>query len=191
MRVGDTTVVVEGELVPVVDIELGARTSVYFEHHILLWKQPHVTAGLHGLAERRASASSPVLQIFISTAQGSGQHRDVARGAGSDRRAAACAPARWSTCASISSCWRRATSATISTGSKVWRTSSSRAPVSSSTASPRGRKVVRAAARLRQRLREDARPGEARRRARRLAVEGRQRAHGHRHGSAVGRRRAA
>jgi len=38
---------IEGELVPVLRIEL-ASVPVYFEHHILLWKEP----------ERR-SASSP------------------------------------------------------------------------------------------------------------------------------------
>jgi uncharacterized protein (AIM24 family) len=69
--VGDTTVRVEGELVPVVDVELGPRTSIYFEHHILLWKQPQVTLGFMGLknAARRVFAG---LQIFISTAQGPG-----------------------------------------------------------------------------------------------------------------------
>ncbi len=71
LRVGDTTVRVEGELVPVVDIELGAQTSVYFEHHILLWKQPQVRLGFMGLqnAGKRFFAG---LQIFISTAQGPG-----------------------------------------------------------------------------------------------------------------------
>jgi uncharacterized protein (AIM24 family) len=69
--VGDTTVRVEGELVPVVDVELGPRTSIYFEHHILLWKQPQVRLGFMGLknAARRVFAG---LQIFISTAQGPG-----------------------------------------------------------------------------------------------------------------------
>ncbi|HEY4442061.1 MAG TPA: zinc ribbon domain-containing protein, partial [Candidatus Elarobacter sp.] len=38
IRVGDTTLRIEGELVPVVDVELGPRNTVYFEHHILLWK---------------------------------------------------------------------------------------------------------------------------------------------------------
>ncbi len=71
IRVGDTTIRVEGELVPVVDIELGPRTSVYFEHHILLWKQPQVRLGFMGLqnAGKRFFAG---LQIFISTAQGPG-----------------------------------------------------------------------------------------------------------------------
>ncbi|MBV8580833.1 MAG: AIM24 family protein [Candidatus Eremiobacteraeota bacterium] len=71
IRVGDTTVRIEGELVPVVDVELGPRTSVYFEHHILLWKQPQVRLGFMGLknAAKRVFAG---LQIFISTAQGPG-----------------------------------------------------------------------------------------------------------------------
>jgi len=69
--VGDTTVRIEGELVPVVDVELGPRTSIYFEHHILLWKQPQVRLGFMGLqnAGKRFFAG---LQIFISTAQGPG-----------------------------------------------------------------------------------------------------------------------
>ena len=71
IRVGDATIRVEGELVPVVDIELGPRTTVYFEHHILLWKQPQVRLGFMGLqnAGKRFFAG---LQIFISTAQGPG-----------------------------------------------------------------------------------------------------------------------
>jgi uncharacterized protein (AIM24 family) len=71
IRVGDATIVIEGELVPVVDVELGPRTSIYFEHHILLWKQPQVRLGFMGLknAAKRVFAG---LQIFISTAQGPG-----------------------------------------------------------------------------------------------------------------------
>jgi len=69
--IGDTTVRIEGELVPAVDVELGPRTSIYFEHHILLWKQPQVRLGFMGLqnAGKRFFAG---LQIFISTAQGPG-----------------------------------------------------------------------------------------------------------------------
>ena len=68
---GDMTIKVEGELVPVVDVELGRQQTVYFEHHILLWKQPNVTLGFMGLknAGKRFFAG---LQIFISTAQGPG-----------------------------------------------------------------------------------------------------------------------
>ncbi len=71
MRVGDMTIKVEGELVPVVDVELGTQQSVYFEHHILLWKHPSVTLGfmnLKGAAQRFFAG----LQIFISTAAGPG-----------------------------------------------------------------------------------------------------------------------
>ncbi len=69
--VGDTTVRIEGELVPAVDVELGPSTTIYFEHHILLWKQPQVRLGFMGLqnAGKRFFAG---LQIFISTAQGPG-----------------------------------------------------------------------------------------------------------------------
>jgi uncharacterized protein (AIM24 family) len=65
------TVKVEGELVPVADIELGRQQTIYFEHHILLWKQPNVTLGFMGVrnAGKRFFAG---LQIFISTAQGPG-----------------------------------------------------------------------------------------------------------------------
>jgi uncharacterized protein (AIM24 family) len=71
ITVGDSTMRIEGELVPVVDVELGASTSIYFEHHILLWKQPNVRLGFMGLknAGKRFFAG---LQIFISTAQGPG-----------------------------------------------------------------------------------------------------------------------
>lgn len=69
--VGDTTVRIEGELVPVVDVELGPRTAIYFEHHILLWKQPQVRLGFMGM-QNAAKRFFAGLQIFISTAQGPG-----------------------------------------------------------------------------------------------------------------------
>jgi uncharacterized protein (AIM24 family) len=71
IQIGDMSVKVEGELVPVVDIELGRQQTIYFEHHILLWKQPNVTLGFMSVrnAGKRFFAG---LQIFISTAQGPG-----------------------------------------------------------------------------------------------------------------------
>lgn len=69
--VGDMTIKVEGELVPVVDVELGRQQTVYFEHHILLWKQPNVTLGFMNL-RNAAKRFFSGLQIFISTAQGPG-----------------------------------------------------------------------------------------------------------------------
>jgi len=71
IRVGDLLVKIEGELVPVVDVELGQQQSIYFEHHILLWKHPSVRLGMKGLkgAAKRFFAG---LQIFISEAHGPG-----------------------------------------------------------------------------------------------------------------------
>ncbi|HZL37631.1 MAG TPA: AIM24 family protein [Tepidisphaeraceae bacterium] len=37
-----STCQVEGEIVPVADVTLGAGDAVYFEHHVLLWKDPTV-----------------------------------------------------------------------------------------------------------------------------------------------------
>lgn len=71
IALGDMTIRVEGELVPAVDIELGGRQTVYFEHHILLWKQPQVRLGFMGL-QNAAKRFFAGLQIFISTAQGPG-----------------------------------------------------------------------------------------------------------------------
>lgn len=71
ITLGDMSIKVEGELVPVVDVELGRQQTVYFEHHIVLWKQPNVTMGLMGL-QNAAKRFFAGLQIFISTAQGPG-----------------------------------------------------------------------------------------------------------------------
>src|SRR5581483_11859955 len=71
IRVGDATVVVEGELVPVVAVELGPRTGIYFEHHILLWKSPQLRLGFMNVRNAGKRFFSG-LQIFISTAQGPG-----------------------------------------------------------------------------------------------------------------------
>src|SRR2546423_1016338 len=49
LRSGDVAVRIEGELVPVVDVELGGRESVYFDHHVLLWKEPQVSIRLKPL----------------------------------------------------------------------------------------------------------------------------------------------
>jgi uncharacterized protein (AIM24 family) len=71
LRSGDVAVRIEGELVPVVDVELGGRENVYFEHHVLLWKEPQVSIGLKSLkgAVKRMFAG---LQIFVTQAAGPG-----------------------------------------------------------------------------------------------------------------------
>lgn len=67
----DMRIKIEGEVTPVVSVELGTQQTIYFEHHILLWKHPGVNIGfmsLKGGAKRFFAG----LQVFISTAQGPG-----------------------------------------------------------------------------------------------------------------------
>jgi uncharacterized protein (AIM24 family) len=61
---------IEGELVPVLHIELG-REPIYFEHYILLWKEPNVEIGLHPLkgAFKRMVAGMP---LIMTEARGPG-----------------------------------------------------------------------------------------------------------------------
>lgn len=71
IRVGDLTVSVEGELVPVANVELGGAQGIYFEQHTLLWKDPRVAIQHRprkGMA-RRFFAGVPV---FLSEAHGPG-----------------------------------------------------------------------------------------------------------------------
>jgi uncharacterized protein (AIM24 family) len=70
----------EGELVPVLHLELD-RMPVYFEHHILLWKHPQVAVGVKSLkgAFKRAFAGLP---IFMTEAQGRGHVAFSRDGAG-------------------------------------------------------------------------------------------------------------
>ncbi len=71
IRVGDMSVRIEGQVVPVVDVELGTQQTIYFEHHTMLWKSPNTTLGFMSLkgAAKRFFAG---LHIFISTAKGPG-----------------------------------------------------------------------------------------------------------------------
>lgn len=62
----------EGELVPVLTVELAPGQSIYFEHHILLWKNPSVTIGIKAMkgALKRMVAG---MQVFVTEARGPGQ----------------------------------------------------------------------------------------------------------------------
>src|SRR5271154_1987387 len=62
----------DGELVPALTVELTSAQTVYFEHHILLWKHPSVTIGIKPMkgAFKRMMAG---MQIFTTEAQGPGQ----------------------------------------------------------------------------------------------------------------------
>jgi uncharacterized protein (AIM24 family) len=63
---------IEGELVPQLHLELGGQVPIYFEHHILLWKQPQVdirVKALKGVAKRVLAG----IQVFVTEATGAGQ----------------------------------------------------------------------------------------------------------------------
>ncbi len=69
---GESTCQVEGEIVPVAEIHLGQGDSVYFEHHVMLWKEeavPLTTLQLPG-GFKRVLAGMP---FVISVAQGAGR----------------------------------------------------------------------------------------------------------------------
>ena len=71
LQVGDMTITVDGQLVPVADVMLGGQIPIYFEHHILLWKHPGVQIGfksLRGMAKRFFAG----IQIFLTEAHGPG-----------------------------------------------------------------------------------------------------------------------
>ena len=67
-----STCQVEGEIVPVAEINLGPGDSIYFEHHVLLWKDENVPMGVLPLSGgvRRALAGMP---FIISVATGPGR----------------------------------------------------------------------------------------------------------------------
>ncbi len=63
---------IEGELVPTLHIALNGQLPVFFEHHVLLWKQPQVDVALKQLsgAFKRVLAGMP---IFMTEARGAGE----------------------------------------------------------------------------------------------------------------------
>jgi len=62
----------EGELVPSLTIDLLPGQSIFFEHHILLWKDPSVVISVRPMkgAMKRMIAG---MQIFVTEATGPGQ----------------------------------------------------------------------------------------------------------------------
>jgi uncharacterized protein (AIM24 family) len=71
----------DGELVPVLTVELAPNDSIYFEHHILLWKHPSITIDLKPMkgALKRMMAG---MQVFVTQASGPGQIAFSRDGAG-------------------------------------------------------------------------------------------------------------
>src|SRR5271157_4848578 len=68
----NSTCQVEGEIVPVAEINLGQGDSAYFEHHVMLWKDPAVPMSVMQLpgGMKRVLAGMP---FIISIAQGPGR----------------------------------------------------------------------------------------------------------------------
>jgi uncharacterized protein (AIM24 family) len=72
IRFGNSTCQVEGEIVPVAEINLGQGDTVYFEHHVMLWKEEQVPMSVMPLpgGAKRAFAGMP---FIISLAHGPGR----------------------------------------------------------------------------------------------------------------------
>lgn len=62
----------DGELVPTLTVELSQGQSIYFEHHILLWKHTSINISIRQMkgAMKRMIAG---MQIFVTEAGGNGQ----------------------------------------------------------------------------------------------------------------------
>jgi uncharacterized protein (AIM24 family) len=71
LQFGDSFCQVEGAVVPVADMNLAAADSVYFAHHVLLWKDPQINITTMSLAGawKRMFAGLP---IVMTQAQGPG-----------------------------------------------------------------------------------------------------------------------
>ncbi len=63
---------IEGELVPVLHTWLDGSVPVFFEHHVVLWKDPELNVGIRAMtgAFNRVVAGMP---IFLTEAQGPGE----------------------------------------------------------------------------------------------------------------------
>jgi uncharacterized protein (AIM24 family) len=72
IRFSQSTCQVEGEIVPVAEINLGPQDSVFFEHHVLLWKDDNTQMSVMTLqgGARRVLAGMP---FVISVATGPGR----------------------------------------------------------------------------------------------------------------------
>jgi uncharacterized protein (AIM24 family) len=72
VRFGNSTCQIEGEIVPVAEITLGENDSIFFEHHVMLWKDESVRMEVMPLSGgvKRALAGMP---FIISIASGPGR----------------------------------------------------------------------------------------------------------------------
>lgn len=61
---------IEGELVPVLHMQLDGSVPIYFEHHVILWKDPGMQIGMHQMkgAFKRIVAGMPVFMTECKSA---------------------------------------------------------------------------------------------------------------------------
>jgi uncharacterized protein (AIM24 family) len=78
---GGVTYHLAGELVPALTVQITPDQPVYFEHHIMLWKEPTVTIGIKPMkgALKRMVAG---MQVFVTEAGGQGSIAFSRDGAG-------------------------------------------------------------------------------------------------------------
>jgi uncharacterized protein (AIM24 family) len=71
-RFSNSTCQIEGEIVPVAELALGQGDAVFFEHHVMLWKEPSVPISLMntGGGMKRLLGGMPLIVHF---AQGPGR----------------------------------------------------------------------------------------------------------------------
>jgi uncharacterized protein (AIM24 family) len=70
-RFSNSTCQIEGEIVPVAELNLAQGDSVFFEHHVLLWKEPQVPmSAMNTGGGRRMAAGMPHI---VSIAHGPGR----------------------------------------------------------------------------------------------------------------------
>ncbi|HUA20758.1 MAG TPA: AIM24 family protein [Bryobacteraceae bacterium] len=71
LQFGDSFCQIEGQYVPVADVDLAAGDSIYFTHHVLLWKDPQINITTMSLAGgwKRVFAGMP---LIMTQAQGPG-----------------------------------------------------------------------------------------------------------------------
>jgi uncharacterized protein (AIM24 family) len=69
---GTVRATTSGELVPVTEVSLAQNDSIFFEHHIFLWKDPSVTItakAMKGLGKRILAG----LPVYVTEAHGPGR----------------------------------------------------------------------------------------------------------------------
>ena len=62
---------IDGELVPVLHIWLDGSVPVFFEHHVILWKDPGLDIGLRGKGALKRLVGG--MQLLMTEARGPGQ----------------------------------------------------------------------------------------------------------------------